>query len=255
MGIFILLLGLVICAIAVTFLIKYYFLRAEITAIKITETSKIQALKNTGKEVAQELGNSGAWREQVEVKGYVVCDEPLTAQLSERPCVYFHTVINEEYEETKEETDEEGNTSTSTHQGIKTIANNKTQINFFLEDDTGIIEINPNRAESDGLTVFNNFEPNNRIFRGNYRIIGYHKTEKIIAVQSYIYVLGEINDSDRQFKISASRDKDKPFIISYKSEAELIDFKQSILKQKLSWGIGLFIFVLITSLIAVFNLI
>ncbi|MDJ0590317.1 MAG: GIDE domain-containing protein [Pleurocapsa sp. MO_226.B13] len=241
MNIFVLCAGLATIAIAVTFLIKYYFVKLEIRAIKATETSKIGDLKSLRDEIVNELGQTGIWREQVEVKGYVSCDNHLFAQLSQRPCVYCHTVIVEEYEQTEQVTDDEGNVSTSTNSGSKTIADNKIKTNFFLEDETGKIAIDPTRAEIDGLTVVNDFEPNRNKMYGDYRVLGYQKTEKIIALQSYVYILGEINDADDRLKICASPDKHKPFIISYKSEVELLQSKQSILKQKLSWGIGLLI--------------
>ena len=239
MNIFILVVGLLCIAIAIALFIKNNSLQKEIFAIKATETSTVADLKAIRDNIADELGNMGAWRQQVEVKGHVVCSNPLTAQLSQRPCVYSHTVILEQYEEEEDTTDEEGEVTTTTHSGSKTISNNQTQINFWLEDATGKIEIDPLNAKIDGLTVVKEFEPKNQIVNSRYRIIGYQKTEKIIAVESFIYVLGGISDADGKLKICAPSDRQEPFFISYKSEEELIKAKASSSKSSFFWGIGL----------------
>lgn len=96
--------------------------------------------------ISAELGQGGAWRQQIEVKGRGICQNHLTAKLSGRPCVYSHSVIIEKYEEIEETTDDEGNFYTSTHSGSKIIADNKTQTVFFLEDDMRKITINPVNA-------------------------------------------------------------------------------------------------------------
>ena len=242
MSIFILIVGLIFIAIAITLLTKHRSLQKEIFAIKATETSTVADLKVIRDEIATELGSMGGWRQQVEVKGNVVCNNPLTAKLSQRPCVYSYTVIVERYEEKETTTDEDGEVRHTTEEHSKIIANNQTQINFWLEDATGKIEIDPLNAEIDGLTVVNEFESYNGVQNNsNHRIIGYQKTERIIAVDSFIYVLGEISDADGKLKICASSDSKQPFLISYKSEEKIIKSKSSDSQSKIYWGSGLLI--------------
>lgn len=246
--IFILLIGIVFLAIAINSLVKYRLIKSEIHAIKATDSSTIGELKSLHQAVVDELGQTGAWRQSVELKGLVSSSNPLRAKLSRRSCVYCHTVIEEEYEKTEYDTDDDGNTTSSTSRGSKVISDNVTQINFYLEDETGKILINLAEAQIDGLTVVNEFEPEHRTRSGrkDYRILGYQKTEKIIAIESRVYIIGEISDRDGQLQVGASEDKDTPFIISYRSEAELLKFKQLRSRQKLGWAISLSMLGMIT---------
>lgn len=241
MNVFILLVGTIILAIAITSLVEYRSIESEIHAIKATDSSTIGELQSLNQAVIDELGQTGAWRQPAELKGRVSSSNPLRAKLSRRSCVYCHTVIKEEYEKTEYDTDDDGNTTSSTSRGSKVISDNVTQINFYLEDETGKILIDLAGAQIDGLTVVNDFEPERRTRTGrkDYRILGYQKTEKIIALESRIYIIGEVSDRDGQLQVCASEDKDTPFIISYRSEAELLKFKQSRSRQKLAWGIVL----------------
>ncbi|MEL6927555.1 MAG: E3 ubiquitin ligase family protein [Cyanobacteria bacterium J06600_6] len=241
MSIFFLIVGLIIWAVAITFLIKHRFLKADVQAMYATETSEIGDLRAMQKNIAQEMGQDGTWREQVEVKGFVIANRPLTAELSEIPCVYCHTVIKEEYERTEYDTDDDGDTNVSEVKGTKTISDHKSQVNFYLEDDTDQILINPEGAEIDALTVVNEFESCYHERSRDYRTLGYQRTEKIIELESEVYILGEVKDIDGRLQIAASKDSKTPFMISYRSEEELIDQKQSLCRRKLFWGIGLFV--------------
>ena len=239
MNIFILIVGLIICAIAISFLVKYYFLKADVLAIRATETSDIADLRAMQQSITESIGRNGTWRERVEVKGLAISSRPLTAELSKIPCVYCHTVIKEEYERTEYDTDDDGDTNVRDVRGTKTISNHQNRVNFYLQDKTDKIFVNPERAEIDGLTVVNEFESCYRQRNRDYRILGYQRTEKIIELESEVYILGEIKDIDGRLQIGASGDLQTPFIISYRSESELIEQKQRLGKRKLLWGIGL----------------
>lgn len=241
MNIFILIFGLIFLAIAISFLIKHRRLQLDVRAMRTTETSNIATLRAMQSSIAQEMGRNGTWREQVEVKGRVSCRNPLTAELSKYSCVYCHTVIQEEYEKTEYETDDDGDTHRRENRGTKTISNNKNQLNFYLEDQTDKILVNPTGAEIDALTVVNEFIPAHRMVRRDYRILGYHHTEKIIEMESEVYILGEVKDIDGRLQIGGNSDRQQPFIISHRSEGELLQAKTTQGKRKLFWGIGLLI--------------
>lgn len=240
MNIFILVVGLIISAIAITFLIKHHFIRADIRAIRGTETSKIADLRAMGATIAQEMGRNGTWREQVEVKGLVMSNRPLTAELSKIPCVYCHTLVKEEYERTEYETDDDGDTHVREVKGTKIISDRQNRTSFYLEDETDKIFINPEGAEIDALTIVNEFESCYRERSRDYRIFGYQRTEKIVELESEVYVLGEVKEIDGRLQIGASKDRQTRFMISYRSEEELVEQKQRQGRYKLLWGIGLF---------------
>lgn len=239
MNIFIFIVGLVISAIAITFLVKHHFLIADIKAIRATETSNLSDLRKMRTKTTKKMGHVGAWREQVEVKGTVRCSRPLTAELSQRLCIYCQTKVVEEYERTKFETDDNENTDVSDRRGTKVIKNNRDRINFYLEDATDKILIDLKEAEIDGMTVVSEFESCHRQQSPDYRVLGYQRTEKIIELGSEIYIIGEVKDTDGQLQIGASDDRRKPFVISLRSQEELLQRKIAWGKSKLSWGIGL----------------
>ena len=239
MNIFIFIIGSIILAIAITFLIKHHFLIADIRAIRATETSSIADLRKMRAKIAKEMRRVGTWREQVEVKGVVRCSRPLIAELSQRHCVYCHTKIIEEYEQSEYETDDDGDTRLKDRLGAKVIQNDRNQTNFYLEDATDKIYIDLNEAEIDGMTVVSQFESCHRQKSADYRTLGYQRTEKIIELGSEIYIIGEVKDTNGRLQIGASNDRRKPFVVSFKSEEELLKAKIAQGRHKLSWGIGL----------------
>ena len=239
MNIFIFIIGSIILAIAISFLIKHHFLKADIRAIRATETSSIAELRKMLAKMAKKMGRVGTCREQVEVKGVVRCSRPLTAELSQRHCVYYHTKIVEEYEQSEYETDDDGDTHLRDRRGTKVVSNHQNQVNFYIEDATDKIYIDLNEAEIDGMTVVSQFESCHRQKSADYRTLGYQRTEKIIELGSEIYIIGEVKDTNGRLQIGASNDRRKPFVISFSSQEELLQRKIARGKRKLSWGIGL----------------
>ncbi|MEL7011185.1 MAG: E3 ubiquitin ligase family protein [Cyanobacteria bacterium J06588_4] len=239
MNIFLLVVGSILCAIAIFLLFKYHALKSDIRAMNATETSAIADLRAMQSSIAREMGRAGTWREQVEVNGIVTCSRPLKAELSEIPCVYYHALIEEEYERTDYDTDSDGDTHIREVRGTKTISKNQNRVNFYLEDESDKIFVNLAGAEIDALTVVNGFESCYDEIHDDYRILGYQHTEKIIELDSEVYILGEVKDTDGRLQIGALGDRQKPFIISYKSEEELLHSKKSQGQQRLFWGIGL----------------
>ena len=65
---------------------------------------------------------------------------------------------------------------------------------------------------------------------GGRRILGYNYTESIIPIGQRIYVIGEASDSDGALIIKKPREKGKPFIVSLKSEEEIIGSHESSAK-------------------------
>jgi len=73
--------------------------------------------------------------------------------------------------------------------------------------------------------------------------IGYRYTEDAIRLNSDLYVLGDANDRDGKLVVSKPKDKKYPFIVSNKSEDELIGDLGSSIKgltigAYVCWGLG-----------------
>ncbi|MEL6495807.1 MAG: GIDE domain-containing protein [Cyanobacteria bacterium J06623_7] len=231
--------GWVILAIAIMLLIRYYWLKIDIRAIRGTEISNLAALRNRQAKFSRSTGRVGTWREQVEVRGTVRCDRPLTAELSSRQCIYYQTKIEEEYERTECCSDADENRPAKQQRGTKLVKNYQNRTNFYLADGTDTISVNLNEAEIDGMTVVNQLESCNRVRANDYRVLGYQRTEKVIELGAEIYIIGEVKDINGQLQISAAEDRRKPFVISFKSEAELLAGRLHQCRQQLYWGLGL----------------
>lgn len=212
----------------------------EILKIRATDTSTIEELKQLQASIEAEIGG-GAFQQVVELMGTIVCNNPLTSELGEEECVYYQTHIEEEYERTYYETDEEGNRVRKTSRETRKVAGHETSIRFQLKDATGTIMVNPNQADLEALQVVDHYEPYGggkkvryRKFKlddtpnqsKDHRTLGYRFQEWVLRVGSPIYLLGEVNDRENQLMIDKPKEADQPFIITYKTEAELVEDKQ-----------------------------
>jgi hypothetical protein len=227
-------------------------LETQVKVIKLTDTSTVAELENLSQTIVAELGNRGAFKEQVEVKGTIHCSNPLTAQLSERPCVYYQAMVQEKYEETYYETDSDGNRQRKTRTGYTSLANNSLKINFQVTDQTGTIQVNPNDAEIEAIEVVDRFESYQnqtqlsvgsfrfqispqglaRSGSGDKRILGYQYNEWILPLDIPVYVLGEIDDGDGTLTIGKPSQEDHKFLITHKSEEALIADKEAEMRDQ-----------------------
>jgi E3 Ubiquitin ligase len=212
----------------------------EILKIRATDTSTVGELKQLQASIEAEIGG-GAFQQAVELKGTIVANNPLTSELAEEECVYYRTNIEEEYERTYYETDEEGKRIRKTSRENRKLAGNETSIRFQLQDDTGTIVVNPNGADIEALQVVDHYDPYDgekkvryRQFKldhtphqsKDHRILGYRFQEWVLRVGSPVYLLGEVNDRENQLMVEKPKEEDQPFIVTYKTEAELIEDKQ-----------------------------
>jgi E3 Ubiquitin ligase len=212
---------------------------ARLHAIAGTETSTAQGLADLAKGVRDELGGEPSFRGVAEVTGLVRCDSPLTSDAAKQPCVYYTTTVTREYEETYwdwEGTDQNRHQVQRTRRASQTVASNAQQTDFSVEDATGRVRVHPDRARFDALKVVDRFDPApppdlgsliGQVLGGAGRTIGYHTTESLIPIDRRAYVLGEAVDSADGLTIQAPGERGKQFIISTRSEEELIGSARS----------------------------
>ncbi|MCK6542081.1 E3 ubiquitin ligase family protein [bacterium] len=212
--------------------------------IKFVKTSTAQELKEICKQVNDELSTTGAFRQQTEVKGVIKCAHPITSELAKQPCVWYEMSVDERYEETYTERDQNGREVRRTRTGTENVASNSQRVHFEVEDATGRITINPNDADIEGTQVLNRYEQNfsgGRIQLGAFsmninmgrsgrRILGYEFTESLIPLDRRVYVLGEASDASGELMVQKPEDKEKPFIITLKSEEELTRGTESTIR-------------------------
>ena len=210
--------------------------------IGFTQTSTTQEVRELHSQIAAELG-PGGFSQIVELKGELQCDAPLTAELSGQLCAYYSMSVEERFEETYQEQDSEGRTRTATRTGSSIVASN-TQLSLFqLRDSTGAITVNPTGAEIHPRQVISRFEPfagGASVTIGGFtlqvgtglggrRVIGYHYAESILPLGAQLYLLGEATDTSGRLALQKPREK-KPFIISLKTEEEIVRGAQGSIK-------------------------
>jgi len=205
--------------------------------IQGTLTSKAGDLQRIAQAVATEVG-SGAWREYAELKGQVLCPQPLISELTKTPCAYYEMKVIREYEETYTDRDNDGNREERTRRGSETISQNTQSAIFYLQDATGKVRLETRGAAIDTVKVLDEFRPEQGqrllsfgtfslnlmdITLGNNRsTLGYRFVEQILPLDRDLYVLGQIREENGALVLGQPSEKKKDFIIALRSEEELL---------------------------------
>ncbi len=210
--------------------------------IRFMETSPVADIIGMRKSIADEIG-TGGFKQLVEIKGIAGCTTPLKGELSGMPCVYYEMQVEERYEERYRERDAQGREVERTRTGSDIVASNKQSVPFFLEDNGHRIMIDPKGARMDLQKTVDRYEPSanagarlnigsfsldlsTRPARGR-RILGYHYSESLLPTGRDIFVIGEACDTRGDLTVLCPGDTEKPFIISLKSEEEIIKGMQT----------------------------
>lgn len=227
--------GLVLLAAGALLLFLRGKARDKVLEIKSTATSPVSELHEIRNGVAAEIG-PGGFSQGAEIKGTIECAEPLTAELSGTPCVWYGMSVQERYQDTYQEADANGRVHTRTRTGSNTVASNTRSVRFQVRDTTGTITVDPKRAKVEGHTVVDRHEPasgtESALQFGTFsfslspspsgrKILGYHYTEQLIPLGGQVYVFGEASDRDGELVVREPMEKEKPFIISVRSEEEI----------------------------------
>jgi hypothetical protein len=125
-----------------------------------------------------------------------------------------------------------------THKGSDTVASNTRSTRFRVKDATGSIDVDPAGAKIDGEKVISRFQPGepaggsiefggvkislSSLGGGGRRTIGYRSEETILPIGAHVYVLGEAVDADGALTVKKPAKKDARFLISVRSEEELV---------------------------------
>lgn len=184
----------------------------------------------------------------VEVKGTLRCAEPLTSEMAERACAYYHSRVIREYQET----DRDADGDTSTRRRSQTVASNERFAPFTVEDGSGAVGVLGEGAEVDALEVKNRFERDTgkegtlslcglNVNQGTgERTLGYRYVESVLPVDEPIYVLGVVGNGG--IGAPASHEEGSSFIISYRSEEQLRNKyqKDALILALVAAGLSLF---------------
>ncbi len=202
--------------------------------IQFMNTTTIPALTGTLKEnEAQGLEN---YREYAELKGIASSDYPQKTPYSEQDVAYYDAAIYQVFEEVEAYRDDSG-----THQRVNRredlMSSQKGTGSLVLKDaqtgDKAYIELLARGMQLDTVKSLDKFEPVNMMNQYGFfssfsfgergsRTLGFRMVEKTIPLDHALYVLGDAYLQGGRLNITKPADSKKPFIVSVKSEADLV---------------------------------
>lgn len=250
--------GIVLVVVGAFLVYSYFNQKKRMEAISGVETTTTSALHEIWKGVSGEIG-TGSFEEPTEVKGMLECDNPIESEIDKQPCVYYSMSVTRKWEEDYYEKNQQtGRNERKTRQGSDIVSSNTRSVPFRIRDETGTVQVDPNDAKIDGEQIVDRFEPETAVSGGKIsfgkfsfslggmraaggrRTLGYHFSETILPLNRRVYVLGAASDFSGQLKIQKPREKGQ-FIISMKSEEELLKSSQSGMTWSLIGAIACFV--------------
>jgi hypothetical protein len=251
--------GIILLVVGAFLVYNYFNQKKRMEAISGVETSTTAALHEICQGVASEIGK-GSFEQVAEVKGVLECEQPIESEIAKQPCSYYSMTVSRKWEEEYYERNEEtGQNERKIRKGSDVVSSNTRSIPFKVRDDTGAILVNPKDAKIDGEQIVDRFEPQESISGGSIsfgsfsfslggvgssggrRTLGYHFNETILPLNRNLYVLGSASDSSGELTIQKPREKGQQFLISLKSEEELLASSQSGMKWSLYGAIACFV--------------
>jgi len=242
--------------------IVFWFLRGKkagkLNVLEINETSKANEIIENYKGMVESHG-PGAFSIYAELKGKASADTPETSEFAKKQCVYYRSVVTREYEQLETKKDSNGHTTKKWVRKTETVSSHtNTSPDFAIDDGTGKILVDPTGSELYTVKTYSKFEQGSdpkggglNISIGGFNIssgpsvrtIGFKYEEFSIPLNTDLYVIGDINDRSGRLMVSKPKEKKAVFIVSTKSEDELIDnLGKSVRGMKIasfvSFGIG-----------------
>lgn len=222
-------------------LIAIFYLRPKtqnnVMEIKFLQTKTIAELKDMFSQMdTNGLGNE--YREFVELKGTVVSDNLVETPFSNKKVSYYESNLYQVTQTKDQYRDSNGNLRTRITKHENNISNEKSSQDISMLDssssDSVVIDINGAGCKLDIPKTFDRFEAKGNL--GNYRYfnsfsfgrfgaetLGFKMTEETISANQNLYVIGEAYRAGDKIHIGKPQDDKKPFIVTTKTEEDLIN--------------------------------
>ena len=205
--------------------------QGNIQEIKYMQTKTISELK----EMFSQMDSNGLG---IELKGTIVSDNLVDTPFSNRKVAYCQSELDQVTEVTEQYRDSNGSYRTRTSKNEIPISNEKSSQEISIIDNSTnepvSVEINATGCKLDIPKTFDRFEPKNNL--RNYRYfntfsfnrfgaetLGFKMTEKTIDANQNLYVIGEAFKVGDMIHIGKPIDNKKPFIVTTKSEEDLVN--------------------------------
>lgn len=212
-------------------------LQNNVTEIKYLQTKTISELEDMFKQM-NENGLGNEYREFVELKGQVVSNNLVETPFSDRKVAYCKSKLVQVIETKEQYRDSNGTLRTRVDKHENTISEEKSSQDISMIDpsskDSVVLEINGTGCKLDIPKTFDRFEPKGNL--RNYRYfnsfsfnrfgaetIGFKMLEETIDKNQNLYVIGEAFRVGNKIHIGKPQDSKKPFIVTTKSEEDLIN--------------------------------
>ncbi len=221
---------------------------AKVLEIKYHQTTNAATIFDTYESIVQSLGQ-GNYTELVELSGLAKTTQPLEAEHSKSQVVFYRASVIREYEVKEQERDDKGNVRWVTRRATETISSNERATPFYLDDNSGKqILVDMEGAEKYLQKSLDRFErelPQGGAWGAfvsniaDSKTIGYRFVEEVIPLNARLYVLGEASDRRGELAVMKPREPKNQFIVSTKSEEELVSSLEGNAKMSLAGAIAL----------------
>lgn len=222
-------------------LVSIFYIRNKITnnvtEIKYMNTKKISELQEMFSQM-QENGLDTDYREYVELKGTVAPTNVVETPFSNKKVAYCESKLLQVSEVKETRRNSNGEIVDDTRREENTISDEKSAQEITMIDSSSneeiVLEINASGCKLDIPKTFDRFEPKNNLMNYRYfnsfswrnygsETIGFRMKENTINCNQSLYVIGEAFKVDDKIHIGKPQDSKKPFIVTTKSEEDLIN--------------------------------
>jgi hypothetical protein len=221
-----------------------------VTELKFLKATPLAELHAAWKAITEQ-GFSGNYREFVETNGKAATEGELRSPHGNIPCAYFVATVERQFEREETTRDEKGNVQRRRMRSSENVSSQKSASPLYLESAGIRIPLDLDGASLDLKDGSDRFEPyeSNRTYsffnaasiQTGTKTLGFRYSEKIIPLGHPLYVVGEAKDSSGELRIGSPSEKGKPFIVSVKSEDEVIKSRESGARTQFYLGIALIV--------------
>lgn len=227
--------------------------KAKLNEILYVPSSRIGDIAERAAAVSDALGH-GYSSDYTEIKGQMLAPNRLRAPLSQLECVYYRSTVSREWEEEERYRDKDGHQRTRIRSGSDTLFFEEKGIPFQVDDGSGCLWVDPKNADIDLTNAMDQRAPEHAVqlshnqlhFKqlrltttavslGRQRwVTSYHFRESIFEPEGVLYLLGTVVDSKGQLTLVHPSEKGQRYVISHRTEEELV----TALESTSTWLLG-----------------
>jgi hypothetical protein len=204
--------------------------------VQYMKTTPAAELKQTFADMASG-GLDSNFRQYVELQGVAASATPPHAPYSQQSVAFYEAELVQVYEIQENYTDDQGRQQQRTVRKEQSVTNERSAEPLLLKDaatgETVMLDLQDSGLHLDLVNGCDRFEPTENMntygFFNAYiprqlgsRTLGYRLKERIIPLGQQLYVLGEAYMRNGGICVGRPSDSKKSFIVSTKSEAQIV---------------------------------